>query len=378
TRIDYILATPTILPWFKSCTIEKDVMGSDHCPVSAEVHDIHPESKIQLVDAMSRVWNFKNINSPTTTIEPHQPTHESSDSTNSSVNASVATVVVREPPRICTKFWDEFVGKQQTISSFFVQKGVKRKSGDEDNNSERKSICNSTTAITTTTAATTKSVTIDSPKPVPSSTSSFTSSSTSTPTPLSKKPAPTTKSKATSSKSKPQQKQQGNMNIAAMFLRAGATVKTGSNSSLKTTPSLSPNLNPSFVKRAASWSAGSVSSSSETTQMQMQALSCTNSLGVVSSVTSSSSSAFTMESAGETTAANTTNATTTNTTTTTTGMMTTSVKFEATATNSLGGGSAGGARIGGVVPPLKKSSSSVSAAEAWKAIMKPPPIPQCY
>ncbi|RKO99062.1 hypothetical protein CXG81DRAFT_15079, partial [Caulochytrium protostelioides] len=35
TRIDYVLATPGLLGAFADCSVDADVMGSDHCPVSA-------------------------------------------------------------------------------------------------------------------------------------------------------------------------------------------------------------------------------------------------------------------------------------------------------------------------------------------------------
>ncbi|TPX42154.1 hypothetical protein CcCBS67573_g10530 [Chytriomyces confervae] len=52
TRIDYILVSPALLPWFASCNILPDVMGSDHCPVEALFREKHPESGVALSDAL--------------------------------------------------------------------------------------------------------------------------------------------------------------------------------------------------------------------------------------------------------------------------------------------------------------------------------------
>ena len=36
-RIDYVLASPTAMPFVRGAAIERDVQGSDHCPVTVEV-----------------------------------------------------------------------------------------------------------------------------------------------------------------------------------------------------------------------------------------------------------------------------------------------------------------------------------------------------
>ncbi len=36
-RIDYLFLSPSLLPSLKSATIEKDMQGSDHCPISIEI-----------------------------------------------------------------------------------------------------------------------------------------------------------------------------------------------------------------------------------------------------------------------------------------------------------------------------------------------------
>jgi exodeoxyribonuclease-3 len=36
-RIDYLFLSPSLLPSLKSATIEKDILGSDHCPISVDI-----------------------------------------------------------------------------------------------------------------------------------------------------------------------------------------------------------------------------------------------------------------------------------------------------------------------------------------------------
>ncbi|KAF9198778.1 Class II abasic (AP) endonuclease [Haplosporangium sp. Z 27] len=38
TRLDYILVTSGLVPWFKSCDRKPNIVGSDHCPVVAEMY----------------------------------------------------------------------------------------------------------------------------------------------------------------------------------------------------------------------------------------------------------------------------------------------------------------------------------------------------
>ncbi|KAJ3331719.1 TBC1 domain member 31 [Blyttiomyces sp. JEL0837] len=95
TRIDYIVCSQDLLPWFAKCTIDSHVFGSDHCPVSAYFHDYHPETGQSLRDAMGGI----------------------SDTT-------------RQPPQLCAKFWDEFSGQQQSLKDWFVKRTAP--STDED------------------------------------------------------------------------------------------------------------------------------------------------------------------------------------------------------------------------------------------------------
>lgn len=74
SRIDYVLTDSNTAALFSSCVIRRDVLGSDHCPVTAEADD----------DAL--------------------------------LPASAAAC---DPPSIATKFMPEFSGSQQKISALF-------------------------------------------------------------------------------------------------------------------------------------------------------------------------------------------------------------------------------------------------------------------
>ncbi|KAI9009505.1 Endonuclease/exonuclease/phosphatase [Gaertneriomyces semiglobifer] len=97
TRIDYTLATPTLLPWIKDSAVEAQVMGSDHCPVTLLFADVHPETGCALLDEL-RAPGLERV----------------------------------EPHRLCAKYWDEFAGKQQKIKSFFLKKSSAAAEGAED------------------------------------------------------------------------------------------------------------------------------------------------------------------------------------------------------------------------------------------------------
>ncbi|KND05071.1 exodeoxyribonuclease III (xth) [Spizellomyces punctatus DAOM BR117] len=97
TRIDYVLATEGLIPWMADATVEADIMGSDHCPVAVTFHDTNPVNGDCL----------KNVMAP--------PDWKPGDK--------------RDPPRLCAKFWDEFTGKQQKLSSFFNKKSTSLSGG---------------------------------------------------------------------------------------------------------------------------------------------------------------------------------------------------------------------------------------------------------
>ncbi|KAF9269129.1 DNase I-like protein [Marasmius fiardii PR-910] len=87
TRIDYILITPNLVPWIKAADIQPQIKGSDHCPVYIDLHDEligKDGNTLKLKDVLSNAGDTKN-----------------------------------EPPRLATRFWDEYSGKQKLLSSFF-------------------------------------------------------------------------------------------------------------------------------------------------------------------------------------------------------------------------------------------------------------------
>ncbi|GAA5823223.1 hypothetical protein JCM5353_005124 [Sporobolomyces roseus] len=90
TRLDYILVTPGLLPWLKDADIQRDVVGSDHCPVYLDFHD-----SIELPGRGTvHLWDEMNPNRKRGEPLP-------------------------EPPAFASRFFDEYSGKQQTINNFF-------------------------------------------------------------------------------------------------------------------------------------------------------------------------------------------------------------------------------------------------------------------
>ncbi|GAA6035991.1 hypothetical protein JCM8097_005203 [Rhodosporidiobolus ruineniae] len=94
TRLDYILITPGLLPWVKFSDIQRDVVGSDHCPVYLDLHD-----EIDIPGRGTvRIWDELN------------PGRKKEDQ-------------VPDPPAFAARFYSEFSGKQQSIMNFFGKKG---------------------------------------------------------------------------------------------------------------------------------------------------------------------------------------------------------------------------------------------------------------
>ncbi|GAA5856268.1 hypothetical protein JCM8547_000845 [Rhodosporidiobolus lusitaniae] len=94
TRLDYILITPGLLPWVNISDIQRDVVGSDHCPVYLDFHD---ELEIEGRGKVS-IWDELN------------PGRQRGDK-------------VPDPPQFAARFSNEFSGKQKLLSSFFGKKG---------------------------------------------------------------------------------------------------------------------------------------------------------------------------------------------------------------------------------------------------------------
>ncbi|KIK98130.1 hypothetical protein PAXRUDRAFT_824198 [Paxillus rubicundulus Ve08.2h10] len=90
TRVDYILVTPGMLPWIKHGDIQPSLNGSDHCPISIDLHD-------EIVTSAGQKLTLREV----------MPTDRDRD----------------EPPRLAARRWDEFSGKQTLLSSFFAKGG---------------------------------------------------------------------------------------------------------------------------------------------------------------------------------------------------------------------------------------------------------------
>lgn len=92
TRIDYVLASQGLEPWFKYSDIQPNYRGSDHCPVYADFHDTieitNADGSTQKVDIRDRL---------------------TSD-------------MLEDKSQIAAKNFDEFSNKQKKLSSFFSSK----------------------------------------------------------------------------------------------------------------------------------------------------------------------------------------------------------------------------------------------------------------
>lgn len=98
TRLDYILATPGLLPWIKTCEIQPHILGSDHCPVIAEFHETITTKEGQTL----HLWD--QINPPGRSKDP--------------------AATPPDPPRLAAKFYPEFSSEQRLLSNFFGKKGA--------------------------------------------------------------------------------------------------------------------------------------------------------------------------------------------------------------------------------------------------------------
>lgn len=90
TRVDYILTTPGLTKWLKGGNTLPSVKGSDHCPIYVDLHDeitLESGQVVKLRDAMQ--FGTRT-----------------------------------EPPRLASKFWPEYSGKQKLLSSFFSKGGT--------------------------------------------------------------------------------------------------------------------------------------------------------------------------------------------------------------------------------------------------------------
>ena len=92
TRVDYILVTKGLVPWIKHGDILPSLKGSDHCPIYVDLHD-----EITSTDG--------------TSISLRQAMKLDSEA-------------IRDPPRLASKYWDEYSGKQTMLSTFFGKRTV--------------------------------------------------------------------------------------------------------------------------------------------------------------------------------------------------------------------------------------------------------------
>lgn len=86
TRIDFILVTPGLVPWIKAGDTLPDIKGSDHCPVYIDFHD-------EITTSTGEVIRLRDV-----------------------VGSQVES---KDPPRVATRFWEEFSGKQTSLQQFF-------------------------------------------------------------------------------------------------------------------------------------------------------------------------------------------------------------------------------------------------------------------
>ncbi|KAJ9107860.1 hypothetical protein QFC19_002766 [Naganishia cerealis] len=103
SRIDYILVTPSLLPWVAYSDIQPDIYGSDHCPVYLDLHESitgQDGKEILLRDL---------VNPPALSLPKGLADNEGERP---------------EPPALATRFWDEFSGKQTSLKDFFGKKAA--------------------------------------------------------------------------------------------------------------------------------------------------------------------------------------------------------------------------------------------------------------
>ncbi|KAJ3275339.1 Class II abasic (AP) endonuclease [Terramyces sp. JEL0728] len=81
TRIDYILVSKDLMQLVQDASVLSDVLGSDHCPVSLEFKQKHPDSNTEILELL-----------------------ESG---------------LKKPHPLCTFYWDNYAAKQLKINSFF-------------------------------------------------------------------------------------------------------------------------------------------------------------------------------------------------------------------------------------------------------------------
>ncbi|KAG0282868.1 Class II abasic (AP) endonuclease [Linnemannia gamsii] len=105
TRLDYILVTEKLLPWFSSCDRQPQIVGSDHCPVVAEMAAELPLDK----DEQTAIQEGQGSS------QQQPPPKEGKILLKNVLNSFGGTT---DHP-LAARFYDEFSGKQQKLSAFF-------------------------------------------------------------------------------------------------------------------------------------------------------------------------------------------------------------------------------------------------------------------
>ncbi|KAG0061859.1 Class II abasic (AP) endonuclease [Linnemannia elongata] len=107
TRLDYILVTEKLLPWFSSCDRQPQIMGSDHCPVVAEMA---AELILDKEEEQSVMQEGQG-----SSLHQHAPLKERRRVLQDILDSYGGTT---DHP-LAARFFDEFSGKQQKLSAFF-------------------------------------------------------------------------------------------------------------------------------------------------------------------------------------------------------------------------------------------------------------------
>lgn len=133
TRIDYVLVTPGLLPLLNNSWIERDLFGSDHIPIGATFRDgkdqrtgkhlaeLTSAKQIGLYakwykEELDKWWN----GDAKTMIDTRDALKE--DGEKEEKEETEIQIVLRDPPKpCCSRYWDEYSGKQQKISSWFTK-----------------------------------------------------------------------------------------------------------------------------------------------------------------------------------------------------------------------------------------------------------------
>ncbi|KAF8627308.1 hypothetical protein AX15_004439 [Amanita polypyramis BW_CC] len=96
TRIDYILTTKGLVPWIKAADIQRDIKGSDHCPVFVDLHE-------EITNPDGSVTRLRDV-----------------------LGARTSDIL----PRLAAGYWDEYSGKQTQLHKFFTKKVSKTNPAD--------------------------------------------------------------------------------------------------------------------------------------------------------------------------------------------------------------------------------------------------------